>query len=140
MLCLTTAAVNAQQNQPAPAVFSNFSSTIQFSESLLSGAIQTAKGQQALLNFGSGFQFAGTIISNEQVFSNLKTVIVRSTAYNNALLQISQQVNEDKSISYVGRIFSPGSADGYELKKSPEGNYRLQKFETAKIFQDCNTL
>ncbi|MBC7866076.1 MAG: hypothetical protein H7X88_00965 [Gloeobacteraceae cyanobacterium ES-bin-316] len=139
VLCLTTAAVTAQQkNTDRSPSFANFSATIQLSENTLSNALSLSKGQEALLNLGNDFIFPGTVLSNENVFHNLQTIIIRSSAYNNAVLQISRQLNEDKSISYAGRIFGNGSADGYELKKSSDGNYILQKFETGKILQDCN--
>ena len=135
-LCVMVAAVNAQ-SKPATAVFKSFSPSIDVSESIFTNTILISKGQQANLNFGTGFNFSGTVISNEKVFDNLQTIIIRSSEYNNALLQISKQINEDKSISYTGRIFSQGSADGYEIKRTAEGNYHLQKFETAMILQDC---
>ncbi|HSN59903.1 MAG TPA: hypothetical protein VLR49_03140 [Ferruginibacter sp.] len=139
LLALTTATLDAQQNQAAnAAVFNNFSQTIDLSETTLSNAMQMSKGQQATFNFGNDFDFPGVVLSNEMVFENLQTIIIRSSAYNNALLQISKQINEDKTISYVGRIFGKGSADGYEIKRTNNGGYQLEKFETANILQDCN--
>jgi hypothetical protein len=44
---------------------------------------------------------------------------------------------EDKTIAYVGRIFSEGSADGYQIKRASDGSYSLQKFEAAVLKQDC---
>jgi hypothetical protein len=140
MLCSSTAAIHAQQINPAVAVFSSYSPSIDLSESVLSNAINISKGQQADLQFGNNFNFSGTVISNEQVYSNLQTMMIRSAAYNNALLQISRLVNKDNSISYAGRIFSPGSADGYEIKRTADGNYHLQKFETARILEVCHQL
>ncbi|HSN61146.1 MAG TPA: hypothetical protein VLR49_09430, partial [Ferruginibacter sp.] len=106
LLALTTATVHAQQNQTAnAAVFNNFSETISLSEATLSSAMQMSKGQPATINFGNDFNFPGVVLSNEMVFDNLQTIIFRSSSYNNALLQISKQINEDKTITYVGRIF-----------------------------------
>lgn len=136
---LTTSAVNAQQtNTPPVSVFSNISNLIDLSETTLVNAMQMNKGQTVTLQLGDNFNFPGTVISNENVYANLQTIIIRSSSYNNALLQLSKQVNEDNTISYVGRIFSQGSADGFEMKRNTNGSYRLQKFETAKILQDCN--
>jgi len=139
MLCLTTAAVHAQQPQAVPiAAFINFSNTIPVSETTLSGAMQLSKGQDVAVGLSQEFNFPGTVISNENVYHNLQTIIIKSSIYNNSLLQISKQINEDKSISYVGRIFNPGGADGYGLSKTADGAYQLQKFETAIILQDCH--
>ena len=138
LLFLVTVGVNAQQKKvAAPAVFSNFSSSINLSEAVLSNTMQMTKGQQVALNFGNDLNFPGEVLSNEIVFENLQTIIIKSSVHNNALLQISKQINEDKSISFVGRIFSQGGSDGYELKRTADGNYHLQKFETAQILQDC---
>jgi hypothetical protein len=138
LLCLTAAVANAQQKKPAPAVFTRFSPSIDVSESVFSNTIVIGKGQTTSLNFGSDFIFSGVVTSNEQVFDNLQTVIIRSSQYNNALLQLSRLINEDKSISWAGRIFSQGSTDGYEIKKYADGSYHLKKFETAMILQDCD--
>ena len=139
LVSLTVSAANAQQtNTPTVAVFSRFSNLIDLSEATLANAMQMSKGQTVTLQLGENFNFPGTVISNENVYSNLQTVIIKSSDYNNALLQVSKQINEDKSISYVGRIFSQGSSDGFEMKRNTNGSYRLQKFETVKILQDCD--
>lgn len=139
MLCLSTAAVHAQQKKAAPdAVFNHLSQTIQLSEATLSAAMQMSKGQELTVAFSQEFNFPGKMLSNENVFENLQTVIIKSSAYNNALLQLSKQVNTDNSISFVGRIFNPGGADGYELKRAIDGSYYFQKFQTASILQDCD--
>lgn len=135
MLCFTTAVVTAQQVKTP--VFAQFPSSIEISESVLANATQMSKGQQSQLNFGD-LIFSGIVISNTQVFENLQTIIIKSSEYNNALLQVSKQILEDKSVAYVGRIFSEKSADGYHIKRANGGGYSLQKFEAAVIKQDCN--
>jgi hypothetical protein len=139
MLCLSVAAVHAQENKTAPvAVFNHLSQSIQLSEATLSAAMQMSKGQELTVAFSQEFIFPGSMISNENVYENLQTVIIKSSAYNNALFQLSKQVNTNNSISYVGRIFNPGGADGYELKRAEDGSYYFQKFQTAAILQDCD--
>jgi uncharacterized protein YueI len=139
LLCLTTAAVTAQQTNPAlTAAFSNQAQSIVSSELNLSNAMSFAKGQQASIKLADDFIFPGEVISNDQVYSNLQTIIVRSAAFNNALLQISKQTNADKSVNYVAHIFGNKSSDGFQLKKSADGRYVFQKFETEIILQDCH--
>ncbi len=133
ILCSFAAVATAQQKTPA---FSNYSSSITVSESVLSNAVKIAKGQQAQVNFGE-LNFSGLVLSNTQVFENLQTIIIKSPAFNDALLQISKQILEDKTIAYVGRIFSEGSSDGYQIKRASNGAYSLEKFEAAVIKQDC---
>ncbi len=55
------------------------------------------------------------------------TVIVKSPALNNTLLAISKRINDDKTITYVGRIINDKYADGYELKKEQNGSYAMNK-------------
>jgi hypothetical protein len=71
-------------------------------------------------------------------YQNLQSVLIRSEQFENALLQVSKITNNDKSISYVGRIINQNALDGYEIKKDLANNYRLQKFETKSILQDCS--
>ncbi len=139
MLYLTTASVHAQQKKADPvAAFTNISNSINLSEATLKAVMQMHKGADVALSFSQDFNFPGTVLSNENLYDNLQTLIIKSSSYNNALLQLSKQVNADKSISYVGRIFNPGGADGYELKKTADGSYHFIKFKTATILQDCN--
>ena len=139
VLCLTTAAVTAQStNLPRTAAFSKQAESMLLAESTLSNAMLFTKGQQASIQLGDDFIFPGEVVSNDQVYHNLQTIILRSPAFNNALLQISKQTNEDKSVSYAAHIFGNKSTDGFELKKSADGKYVFQKFETDIILQDCN--
>lgn len=139
MLCLTTAAVHAQQPKAAPvAAFSNFSNTIPVLETTLSGAMHMSMGKEVAVGLSQEFNFPGTVLSNENVYHNLQTLLIKSSLYNKSLLQISKQINDDKSITYVGRIFNPGGADGYSLKRAADGSYHFEKFETASILQDCH--
>ena len=133
ILCSSAAVTTAQQKK---ASFQNFSSSIKIPESALSNAITRARGQQAQIVLGE-LNFSGEVVSNSQVFENLQTIIIKSPAYNNAVLQISKQTMQDKTVNYVGRIFSEGSADGYHIKRGSDGAYSLQKFDAAVIKQDC---
>jgi hypothetical protein len=63
---------------------------------------------------------------------------MRLPGYADAVLHLSRQINEDKSISYVGRIMSTEASDGFELKKDDANNYQLNKIETDKIRQLCS--
>ena len=134
ILCAATTFATAQQKIPA---FRNYSSSILVSESTLSNTVKMAKGQLAQINFGNELNFSGEVVSNVQVYGNLQTIIIRSKEFNNALLQISKQTLEDNTVSYVGRIFSEGSADGYHIKRGTDGAYNLQKFDATVLKQDC---
>ena len=86
-------------------------------------------GETISLSFSEEFAYTGTVLSNEIKYNNLQSVIIKSAAYQNSLLQLSKITNTDNSFSYVGRIINPEAADGFELKKE-NNSYRLQKIET----------
>jgi len=54
----------------------------------------------------------------------------------NTLLSISKRINDDNTITYVGRIINEKYADGYELKKDNNGNYSFNKIRTEELIQD----
>jgi hypothetical protein len=62
-------------------------------------------------------------------------VIVKSPTLNNTLLAISKRINDDKTITYVGRIINDKYADGYELKKE-NGSYAMHKIKTDALVED----
>ncbi len=134
ILCSAATVASAQQKNP---VFRNHAANINVPESVLSRALTSGKGQKAKIDFASDFSVSGEVMSNNQVFDNLQTMILKSPEYNNAVVQISKQVLADKTVVYVGRIFSEGSADGYHIKRNATGAYSLEKFEAAVIKQVC---
>ena len=135
-ICLTAMLANAQEQPAAKAAFNNLSAEIAIDPAALFTALQANKGDQVNIPFSKEFSFNGNVISNENVYDNLQTIIIKSADYNNAVMQISKQVINN-SISYTGRIFGQESTDGYHIKQDAEGNYHLQKFELALIRQDC---
>jgi len=136
LLSLTTA-VGYSQVQPKPKIFASQAESFEFPSTLLSDAFNYAAGQQVTLAFTSNFSFTGVVLSNEQKYSNLQTVIIRSANYDNALLQISKVFNADRSFYYSGRIINERSADGLEIRQEANG-YIFKKFETEKVLQDCS--
>ena len=54
----------------------------------------------------------------------------------NSLFSISKRINDDNTITYVGRIINEKYADGYELKKDNYGNYTFNKIKTEELIQD----
>ena len=80
--------------------------------------------------------FSGTIISSVRKFENLYSVVIESKSLNNALLSLSKRINDDKSITYVGRILNQNASDGYELIKNADGTYTFHKILTEELIQD----
>jgi len=137
LLCLGTVATQAQQQKISPnPLFANYPSSISISADQLAVAMNSKEGQSISFNCSGKFIFTGTVISNLKKYDNLQTVMVKSSAFNNAIFQLTM-VTEKKSSSFKGRIIHPGATDGYELKFS-EGSYGFQKFEMSRILETCD--
>ncbi len=138
LLCLTTAAAFSQTSSVKPKLFANLPENIAVETNTLEKVFYVPVGLNISLAFGGGLVFNGKVSSNEIKYKNLRTVTVISSELNNSILAVSMITNSDNTITYVGRIINPGASDGYEIKKSVTGDYRLQKFQTDKILQDCS--
>ncbi len=139
LLLCTNSLIGSSQNPGTtkPKQFNSFPDIINCTEAELSKVFATSAGQNISLSFSDNFLFAGNVTDQVVKYSNLQSANIKSPLYNNTIFNISKRVNEDNSITYVGRIINTGYFDGYELKKDPNGNYKLIKIETDKVIQDC---
>ena len=126
----------AQETDRRPQLFTVFSNTISFPKPELEKAFNTTAGQVIKLSLGNNFSFTGTVTSSIQTFENLQNVIIRLDFLDNSVLGISKITNDDKSVSYIGRIINPKYADGFEIKSDTNGNYFMNKIKTQDLIQD----
>jgi hypothetical protein len=119
-----------------PYLFNNFSTNIPTAVAELDKAFLAAEGSSIQLNFASNFSFTGTVSSSVHRYGNLSSVIIKLPSLHNTLLSISKRINDDNTVTYVGRIINEKYADGYELKKDNYGNYTLNKIKTEDLIQD----
>lgn len=133
---ITTAAFS--QTPAKPAVFAAFPNIIHCNTSEFSNAFIATEGQQVQLSFDNNFRFTGTVISNVTKYGNLQSVLIQSGQSDRSIFHLSRQMLEDHSITYTGRIMSNAASDGYQVKKSNDGNYTLEKIESGKVLQDCH--
>jgi hypothetical protein len=139
LLCLTTAVSYAQPKPDTrPKLFASLPETIAVNKNALKSVFTFFPGQKVTINLANNLAVTGEVLSNEVKYSNLQNVIIKASNLNNALVSISKIINADKSISYAGRIISTKAYDGYAIKQNLGGDYSLEKFETANIFQDCS--
>lgn len=115
--------------------FSKLSERLPAALSELDKAFLAPEGSKLHLNF-SNFSFSGIITSSVKRYDNLYSVIIKSSSLDNTLFSISKRTNEDKTITYVGRIINEKYADGYELRKESDGTYALNKIKTEILIQD----
>ncbi|MEO5984922.1 MAG: hypothetical protein ABIP80_05415 [Ferruginibacter sp.] len=136
LLCMTTAVSHAQTTKSV--IFSGFPETIDCLPSEFNAAFNANEGQTISLHFSNNFIITGKVISKIRKYSNLESITMRVPQYADAVFHLSRQTNDDHSISFVGRILSTESFDGYEIKRDAAGNYKLHKVEEEKIRQVCS--
>lgn len=136
LLTLISVACFAQKTDGQQKLFAAYPETVNLDRSLLTNAFNYSKAAVVTFQFSSQFTFKGTVVSNEKRYDNLDIMIIRSADDNNSLFQLSRITNEDKSISFSGRILNSGSADGY-IMKNTAGNYFLQKIQSQRILEPC---
>jgi hypothetical protein len=140
VLCLilfATYNTNAQVTTSSrPKLFNNFSENIPTAVAELDKAFIGAEGSSIQLNLANNFSLKGTVFSSVRRYSNLSSVIIKLPSFQNSLLSISKRINDDNTITYVGRIINEKFADGYELKKDNLGNYTFNKIKMEDLIQD----
>ncbi|MFT3979812.1 MAG: hypothetical protein QM687_05025 [Ferruginibacter sp.] len=107
------------------------------SENSLQNIFSLTTDQETVIDFGNNFLFPCKVLRNEAKYSNMQTVIIRSSAFDNAMLQVTKITNRDQSVTYKGRIINERAADGFEIKKNTAGSYELRKFETDRVLEPC---
>lgn len=143
-LCLVLltlfAATSYSQNRQAgkPLLFADFPTTIHCTEAQLSSFFTASKGQKINVSLANNFSLSGPVTSNLVKYSNLQTIIIKLSDFKNSLFSLSKQTDQANQINYVGRIINPLYADGFELKRTPDGNYQLIKIDVEKILVNCN--
>ena len=114
--------------------FNKYSEKLPTATSELDKAFTIPEGGKVKLNFGD-FTFNGIVTSSIKRYDNLYSVIIKAPGLNNTLLSISKRINDDKTVSYVGRIINEKYADGFELRKENSG-YAMNKIRTNALIED----
>jgi hypothetical protein len=141
LLSLSAVTSYSQASRSAKAaLFTSFPNSINCSESQLARMFAASKGQQISLSLGNNLSLSGAITSKLTKYSNLQTIVVKLPAFKDALFSLSKQIDQNNHINYVGRIMNPQYADGFELKRTADGNYQFVKIDLEKILVDCSQL
>lgn len=119
-----------------PFLFGNSAAAFEAKTVELDKAFIAKAGSSIQLNFANNFTFNGIILSSVQRYGKLCSIIIKSPSLHNTLMSVSKRINDDNSVTYVGRIINESYADGYELKKSIDGNYTFHKIKTEDLIQD----
>lgn len=135
LISFQTTNAQVQTSTKQQRLFSRYSDKLPAKANELDKAFLATQGDEIKLNF-SNFIFTGIITSSVKRYHNLSTVIIKSTSLNNSVFSISKKINDDSTITYIGRIINESYADGYELVKDSLGNYELNKIKTESLLED----
>jgi hypothetical protein len=127
--------IQAQVTSIRENYFNRYSEKLPAATTDLDKIFKTAEGSKIKINFGD-FTFNGIVTSSIKRYDNLYSVIVKAPGLNNTLLAISKRINDDQTISYVGRIINEKYADGFELRQENNGGYAMNKIRTDALIED----
>lgn len=115
--------------------FSKYAEKLPTATTELDKAFTTPEGAKIKINFAD-FVFNGIVTSSIKRYDNLYSVVIQSPGLNNTLLTLSKRINDDKTITYVGRIINQMYADGFELSENKNGTYTMNKIRTDALIED----
>src|SRR4029077_2246201 len=119
-----------------PPLFAAFAKTINFPKTELEKIFTTPEGRTIKLSLGSNVGFTGIITSSIQRYNNLQSVIIKLNNLDNTVFGVSKRTNDDNSITYIGRIINTKYSDAFELRSDANGNYFINKKQTADLIED----
>lgn len=136
ILFAITYSSQAQKIEQRPKLFKGVENKISYPKADLEKIFTKSKGSQFHIALPGNFTFTGTVVSTVQRYNNLKSFLIKSELLNGAMFAVSRRINDDNSVTYVGRIVNDKYSDGYELKVDSAGNYFLNKINMNELLQD----
>lgn len=138
MCCMSMVSSAQAQATQRHKLFDQQPDQISLNIQTLEQVMNAREGQQTTVQFSPAFAFTGTVISNEQKYHNLQTVLIKSPMFDQALFSLSRISTEDGLVQYSGRILHAQAEDGYMLKKTNQQDYRLTKINTVSVLEECS--
>jgi len=108
-------------------LFDKVPNEIEFEHKVISSVFSHNPGTAVNIKFSEQFHITGILKSNNKIYNNLQSVLIECTNYKNLKFFISKRVNQDLSISYIGRMISKDIEDGFEVVDSKPGKSVLRK-------------
>jgi len=136
ILLVITGSSKAQKINSRPKLFTRVENKISYPKADLEKIFAKTKGSKLQISLPGNFNFSGTVVSSVQRYPNLKSFLIKSDVLNGTIFAISRRINDDSSVTYVGRIVNEKYSDGYELKQDSTGNYFLNKINMDEVLQD----
>lgn len=135
---MAATATQAQKRATKNFLFKEYPSVINCTEAQLAGLFVPGNESEASLSLDGGLDLKGPVKWWAKKYSNLQTVSVKLTAFHNILFSVSRRYDAANNFTYVGHLYGPDFADGYELKKTGGNSYQFVKIETDRILQLCS--
>lgn len=111
-----------------PSLFHSLPNRIPCSIQDLQSLLNLQQDQRVSRNLASGFEFRGVVTSlSPSGDSTVRSVAIRSSNFNGALLHIARITAADGSIRYTGRIISLQHQDAYELVEEKNAYFFIKK-------------
>lgn len=138
-LCLlASVTATAQKSLTRPSLFSNYPDVINCTEAQLASLFSFQNDVEVTLLLPNGLELKGPVKWWAKKYANLQTVTLKLTEFNNTLFSVTRHYDAADHFVYVGHLFNPAFADGYELKHTGDKHYQLVKMETEKLLQICS--
>jgi hypothetical protein len=136
LLAFNTQSQNLHSGRPA--LFSSLPATLDCTAAQLAGLFSAPVNETVQIQFENKVSLSGLVSGNHVKYSNLQTIIIRLTGYNNSLFSLSRQTDRNNNVNFVGRVLNPLYADGFQLIRKANGDYQLKKIDTDKIIVNCS--
>lgn len=135
LLCMANGAA-AQTPAPKPPQFAAYADRLSCTEAQLAALLNKPANTVISFTLPGGFEFRGIVQSSEQKYTNLKTSIIRSTNFPDAVFSLSKRSDEISGEQYVGRIMSFRHNDVFELQYQ-NGQYTFEKKKFDNLVHTC---
>ena len=110
-----------------PKLFEDLPQRMNLTISDMESLFDFSVGTSVMAKLTKSFAFKGTIVSKSgNSGTTVRSVVIKSTTRQGAVLTFTKITNQDGSFAYRGRIISNGSIDAYEIIKEND-QYILQK-------------
>jgi hypothetical protein len=131
-VCATTSAQQSipvnEPDQNKPKLFTNLPDRIPVDISNLQSLMNVETGKEASLKLGpNNIQgFSGKVVSINNGYDNIRSVVIRSSNFSGATLTLSSSTQPNGTVKFTGRIISFRHGDLYELQNQ-NNQYTLIK-------------
>jgi len=116
-----------EPNYNRPKLFDDLPQKIILTLSDMEPLFDLSVGSPVMAKLAKSFQFKGMIVSKSgDDRSAVRSLVIRSSTRQEAILTFTKVINTDGSFVYQGRIVSMSSSDAYEIVKEND-QYFLQK-------------